>query len=205
MPEGKQDWKPHDKSMAFGYLSELVAIMPSWISMGIDKDELDLNPPGGSNVKRTPLHSRADYVAALDKAAADARRDKALVLIARCDSRPAESLDQVCERLGAYAEAGADAVGVQVTDVADFRRIGATTPAPMITLWPKAQMSATEFFAMGYRIALTPSSIPLAATAAARAMLLELKQTGNDRDYFARQQGFAEANAWYKKIGSAGK
>ena len=61
MPEGKQDWKPHDKSMAFGYLSELVAIMPSWISMGIDKDELDLNPPGGSNVKRTPLHSRADY------------------------------------------------------------------------------------------------------------------------------------------------
>ena len=73
MPEGKQDWKPHEKSMAFGYLSELVAIMPSWIAMGIDKDELDLNPPGGSNVKRTPLNSRADYVAALDKAVGDAR------------------------------------------------------------------------------------------------------------------------------------
>ena len=139
------------------------------------------------------------------KAAADARRDKALVLIARCDSRPAESLDQVCERLAAYAEAGADAVGVQLTDGADFRRIGAGAPAPVVTLWPKAQMSAAEFFAMGFRIALTPSSIPLAATAAARAMLLELKQTGNDRDYFARQQGFAEADAWYKKVGSTRK
>jgi uncharacterized damage-inducible protein DinB len=73
MPEGQQDWKPHEKSMAFGYLSELVAIIPSWIAMGIDKDELDLNPPGGSNVKRVPLKSRADYVAALDKAVGDAR------------------------------------------------------------------------------------------------------------------------------------
>jgi len=28
----------------------------------------------------------------------------------------------------------------------------------------KAQMNAAEFFAAGFRIALTPSSIPLAAT-----------------------------------------
>jgi len=74
MPEGKADWKPHEKSMAFGYLSELVAIMPQWIALAITRCELDLNPPGGgSAVKRTPMHTGADYVAGLDRAVAEAR------------------------------------------------------------------------------------------------------------------------------------
>ena len=136
------------------------------------------------------------------KAAVDARRDPAFVVIARCDSRPKESLDQVCERMAAYAAAGADAVGVQLTDVEDFRHIGANAPTPIVTLWPKAQMSAAEFFALGFRIALTPSSIPLAAANAAREMLLELNRQGNDRDYFARQKELAATERWYKKLGS---
>jgi uncharacterized damage-inducible protein DinB len=47
VPEGRTDWKPHEKSMPFGYLSTLVATMPSWIAMMIEQDELDLSPPGG--------------------------------------------------------------------------------------------------------------------------------------------------------------
>lgn len=136
------------------------------------------------------------------KAAVDARRDSTFVVIARCDSRPKESLDQVCSRMGAYAAAGADAVGVQLTDVADFRHVGAAVGAPIVTLWPKAQMSAAEFFAAGFRIALTPSSIPLAATNAAREMLLEMRQYGNDREYFARQKTLAATESWYKKLGT---
>jgi 2-methylisocitrate lyase-like PEP mutase family enzyme len=124
------------------------------------------------------------------KAAANARTDSSLVLIARCDSRPKESLDQVRERLAAYAEAGADAIGVQLTDVDDFRHIGAHPPAPLVSLWPKAQMSAFEYFQMGFRIALMPSSLSLAALGGARDLLLELKQTGNDREYFAKPKQF---------------
>ena len=139
------------------------------------------------------------------KAAVDARRDPSLVLIARCDSRPKESLHQVRERLAAYAEAGADAVGVQLTDVEDFRQIGASAPAPLVTLWPKANLSASEFFAMGFRIALTPSSIPLAATTAAREMLIELQHNGNDRAYFARQKELAATESWYKQLGTKRK
>jgi 2-methylisocitrate lyase-like PEP mutase family enzyme len=139
------------------------------------------------------------------KAATDARSDPSLVLIARCDSRPKESLNQVRDRLAAYAEAGADAVGVQLADVEDFRQIGANTPAPLVTLWPKAQMSAMEFFRLGFRIALIPSSLPLAAIAGAREMLLELKQTHSDRDYFARQKEFHASETWYKKLGTAQK
>ncbi len=73
IPEGKRDWKPHDKSMIFGYLAEMVATMPSWLAMEVTQDELDLKPVGGSNLKRVPLHTTADHLQALDKAAADAR------------------------------------------------------------------------------------------------------------------------------------
>jgi len=72
MPEGKADWKPHDRSMAFGYLCELVAIMPSWVEMSITKDELDIAPASGPT-RRDPLTTKADYLAALDKAVASAR------------------------------------------------------------------------------------------------------------------------------------
>ena len=137
------------------------------------------------------------------KAAADVRANSSLLLIARCDSRPVESLDQVRARLAAYAEAGADAVGVQLNVTEDFRQIGAHAPTPLVSLWPKALMSAFEFFRFGFRIALMPSSIPLAAATAAREMLLDLKQSGTDRHYFAQQKEFAETAAWYKKLGSA--
>lgn len=31
VPEGKNDWKPHPKSMPLGVLAHLVATMPSWV------------------------------------------------------------------------------------------------------------------------------------------------------------------------------
>jgi 2-methylisocitrate lyase-like PEP mutase family enzyme len=136
------------------------------------------------------------------KAAANARTDETLVLIARCDSRPKESLNQVQERLAAYVEAGADAVGVQLNDIEEFRRIAATAPAPLVSMWPRARMSAFEFIKMGYRIALMPSSVPVAAITAARELLLELTRSGRDQDYFARQREFADSESWYKNLGA---
>ena len=41
VPEGKNTWKPHDKSMELGYLAALVAQMPAWIAMMIATDGLD--------------------------------------------------------------------------------------------------------------------------------------------------------------------
>jgi uncharacterized damage-inducible protein DinB len=47
VPSGRDDWKPHSKSMPLGRLAGLVASMPSWVTLIIQQDELDLTPPGG--------------------------------------------------------------------------------------------------------------------------------------------------------------
>jgi uncharacterized damage-inducible protein DinB len=54
VPLGRDDWKPHAKSMPLGRLAGLVASMPSWVSLIIDQDELDLTPPGGSGQYQQP-------------------------------------------------------------------------------------------------------------------------------------------------------
>jgi uncharacterized damage-inducible protein DinB len=74
MPEGKSEWKPHVKSMHFGYLAELVAIIPSWVAMIVTRPDLDLAPADGSNVPRKKHTTRADYLKALDEAAASATK-----------------------------------------------------------------------------------------------------------------------------------
>jgi hypothetical protein len=33
VPAGKADWKPHDRSMIFGYLADMIANIPSWVAM----------------------------------------------------------------------------------------------------------------------------------------------------------------------------
>ena len=74
VPEGRDDWKPHEKSMPLGRLAGLVAMMPSWIAMMIEKDELDLNPPGGSPSSFSrQLKTNRDLLDALEEGVAGAR------------------------------------------------------------------------------------------------------------------------------------
>lgn len=73
VPSGKRDWKPHERSMALGYLSDLVANIPSWVGMAITMNELDIAPKAGSQNRPAPSNTSAELVAALDKAVARAR------------------------------------------------------------------------------------------------------------------------------------
>ena len=73
VPDGKYDWKPHDRSMAFGPLVAMVAMMPSWIALGINQDELDLQPVDGPKYKPARMESSAELIRALEKSVADAR------------------------------------------------------------------------------------------------------------------------------------
>ena len=72
-PEGKYDWKPHEKSMVFGYLANMVATIPSWIAMQINQDELDIAPVDGSKMEQKRMDTSEELLQALDKSAAQAR------------------------------------------------------------------------------------------------------------------------------------
>ena len=41
VPEKSFDWKPHDKSMTLGRLAYHIAENPQWVSVTVDKDEID--------------------------------------------------------------------------------------------------------------------------------------------------------------------
>jgi uncharacterized damage-inducible protein DinB len=72
-PPDTYEWKPHEKSMKFGWLADMVAIIPTWIAMQVTKDELDIAPKEGSNVVSEPKTTSAALVQALDAAVIQAR------------------------------------------------------------------------------------------------------------------------------------
>jgi uncharacterized damage-inducible protein DinB len=73
VPDGQYNWKPHERSMIFGYLADMVATIPTWITMEIERDELDVAPPEGKGTKQAPKETSAELLKGLDEAAAQAR------------------------------------------------------------------------------------------------------------------------------------
>lgn len=64
--EGRNDWKPHEKSMTLGCLSGLVASMPGWAEFMIERDELDLSHSSAEPSKTKVLENRIERLKALD-------------------------------------------------------------------------------------------------------------------------------------------
>jgi uncharacterized damage-inducible protein DinB len=45
MPEGKLNWKPHQKSMTMGQLAMHIAGIPGWADVSINKEEMSMTGP----------------------------------------------------------------------------------------------------------------------------------------------------------------
>jgi len=73
VPEGRGEYKPHERSMPLGRLAALVATMPGWVAMVVHQDELDLSPPGGPEYRPPELRTTRELVEALDAGVAKAR------------------------------------------------------------------------------------------------------------------------------------
>jgi uncharacterized damage-inducible protein DinB len=74
VPEGRNDFKPHEKSMALGYLAALVAGMPGWITLMIERDELNLDDPASNGFRPKVAATSAHLMEGFDAAVASARR-----------------------------------------------------------------------------------------------------------------------------------
>ena len=69
VPDGRSDWKPHEKSMSLGQLSQHVATIPSWGSVILNQNELDL----GTTPQTPPLRTRAELLSTFDALVAETR------------------------------------------------------------------------------------------------------------------------------------
>jgi uncharacterized damage-inducible protein DinB len=73
VPADTREWKPHDKSMALGYLADMVATMPSWIAMIVKQDQLDIAPKEGQQFRPPESKTSGEFTKALEHAAGEAR------------------------------------------------------------------------------------------------------------------------------------
>jgi uncharacterized damage-inducible protein DinB len=73
VPEGRNDWKPHERSMPLGYLSALVAGMPGWIEFMVNRDELDIASPGSAQFKPQVHATNRELIASFEASLARAR------------------------------------------------------------------------------------------------------------------------------------
>lgn len=72
VPQGKNSWKPHERSMELGYLAALVAMMPGWLSLIIELDELNLDKPESQRFRAKPKDSTASLLKLADESKAQA-------------------------------------------------------------------------------------------------------------------------------------
>jgi uncharacterized damage-inducible protein DinB len=73
VPEDRFAWKPHPKSMTLGRLASHVAEIPGWGLMTVEKDSVDIAPPGAPPPTGTNLGSRKEILELFDKNVAAAR------------------------------------------------------------------------------------------------------------------------------------
>jgi uncharacterized damage-inducible protein DinB len=73
VPEGKPDWKPHDRSMSIGRLAGHVAEIPGWAVETIERDSLDVNPPGAAPMQPNVMKSRKELLELFDRSVAKGR------------------------------------------------------------------------------------------------------------------------------------
>jgi uncharacterized damage-inducible protein DinB len=73
VPEGKNDWQPHPKSMTIWSLANHLAHMPGWTAATVRQSELDIAPVGQPPYKEEPAADRAGILALFDRNVAEGR------------------------------------------------------------------------------------------------------------------------------------
>ncbi len=117
------------------------------------------------------------------RAAASARVDSSLVILARTDARGVTSLDDAITRARAYAAAGADWIFPEaLASEAEFATVAQALDVPLVanmTEFGKSPLlKAAQLQQLGYAGALYPVSLLRTAMGAVQQLLDELRDTG---------------------------
>jgi uncharacterized damage-inducible protein DinB len=74
VPEGRNSWKPHERSMELGYLAALVASMPGWVEVMVNRAELNLSDPANELMQTKAVKTRAELCQMLAEGLAKSRK-----------------------------------------------------------------------------------------------------------------------------------
>ena len=139
----------------------------------------------------------AEMVAKI-RAACDARADVDFTIIARCDAIAVEGLEAALERGERYREAGADMLFIEApVGRAEVERVakhfkGVLLLYNMAASGKTPDLPADELGRLGFKLAIYPNWIILAAIPAMQAMLRELKAKGSIADIRGKVTTFKE-------------
>ena len=125
------------------------------------------------------------------RSAVAARRDPALVLIARTDARGVTGWDDALARARAYRKAGADMIFIEALPTAEeFQAFAEACPGPLLanmTEFGKSPLLAREqLAAFGYTAVIYPGLLMRGMLAVADEALAHLKDNGHQRALLPR-------------------
>ena len=134
------------------------------------------------------------------RAALDARRDPAFVVVARTDALAVEGFEAAVERGRAFAAAGADLVFVEAPiSLDELAALPGLIPAPLVVNMVEGGrtplLGAAELGAMGYRVVLFANTALRAGALAVRDALVELRATGDSRGLVDRLLSWEDRQA----------
>ncbi len=73
IPDGKLDWKVHEKSNTIGWVAMHLAEIPTWADLVLNRDSVDVDPPGGEHHRTQTPTSRQQILDVFDKNVVAAR------------------------------------------------------------------------------------------------------------------------------------
>jgi methylisocitrate lyase len=137
--------------------------------------------------------------AAKIRAAAEARGERDLFIVARTDARQPLGLEAAIERCLAYKEAGADALFVEAPQsVAELERVAEALPGPlvanMIERGATPHLSRSELRELGFSLIVCPLAGLFAAALAVQDVLTELRDNETTAGAVDRMLTFDDFN-----------
>lgn len=73
VPDAQGEWKPHPKAFPLAHLAQLVARLPGWAPMMMQRTELDIMPASGPQFPGYSIEKTATLLAEFDKNSTAAR------------------------------------------------------------------------------------------------------------------------------------
>lgn len=133
------------------------------------------------------------------KAALDARTDRDLVIVARCEDRT--SPEAMIDRLVAYANAGVDALWTSNFTAEVITRIRKAANGIRFMGVPTGRRIAKETAALGVPVMIFPTIPGVAAAWGMASVLRAVIEEGGADEAYKRFPGIDEIRDWYRKLG----